>query len=343
VNRTRTEGKLQEIAPSVFAYLTDGTWGLSNAGLVADADGSLLVDTLYDVELTRTMLQAMRRATPLAERLSTVVNTHANGDHCWGNQLVAGARIVSSRAAAKEMKELPPKLMAVMVNGARLIERAGPRAKDALRLLGRLGVPRVAALADAAGYVVERFGGFDFGSVSLTLPTEMFSGKMTLSVGEKAVELIEVGPAHTKGDVLVHLPAARVAFTGDILFIGAHPIIWEGPVENWIAACDRLLALDVDVIVPGHGPLTNKDGVRRTKEYWQRLLDVTRRGQAAGATADEIVRELLTEAFDGWTEKSRIAVNVDTIYREMKGDRTKRDPLALLGKMARLEPHATPN
>ena len=60
-------------------------------------------------------------------------------------------------------------------------------------------------------------------------------------------ELVEVGPAHTKGDVFVHVPSSRVVFSGDILFAGSHPIMWQGPVENWIRACDRLLALDVDV------------------------------------------------------------------------------------------------
>jgi cyclase len=330
-------GELKEVAPAVYAYLQQGTWGLSNAGLIADAEGSLLVDTLYDVDLTAEMLQAMRRATPCADRIATVVNTHANGDHCWGNQLFGAARIISSRAAAAEMKELRPSLMAAMISGARLVNRSGAVGQRVLRMLGGLGVARAPALAEAADFVVDKFGSFDFGGVSLTLPNETFTGKLALTVGGKSVELVEVGPAHTKGDVIVHLPGARVAFTGDILFIGSHPIIWEGPVENWIAACDRLLELDVDVIVPGHGPITDKEGVRRTQNYWQRLVDITKRGREAGASVEEIVRELFAEAFDGWTEKSRIAVNVDTIYRELAGDRTHRDPLELLGKMARLE------
>jgi glyoxylase-like metal-dependent hydrolase (beta-lactamase superfamily II) len=330
-------GELREIAPSVYAYLQKGSWGFSNAGLVADADGSLLVDTLYDVELTAEMLRAMRRATASADRVATVVNTHANGDHCWGNQLAGGARIISSRAAAAEMKELSPSRMAAMISGARLVSRSGSLGRRLLKTLERLGVRRASALADVADFVVENFGSFDFRNVSLTLPTETFTGKKELTVGPNPVELIEVGPAHTKGDVIVHLPDARVAFTGDILFIGTHPIIWEGPVENWIAACDRLLELDVDVIVPGHGPITDKQGVRRTKDYWQRLVDVTKRGRESGASVEEVVRELFAEAFDGWTEKSRIAVNIDTIYRELAGDRSHRNPLQLLGRMARLE------
>ena len=74
-----------QIADGVWAYLQpDGGWGLSNAGLVASHDGasSLLVDTLFDLHLTDQMLSALRKATPAAQRIATVVNTHANGDHC---------------------------------------------------------------------------------------------------------------------------------------------------------------------------------------------------------------------------------------------------------------------
>ena len=63
-----------------------------------------------------------------------------------------------------------------------------------------------------------------------------------------------MGPAHTAGDVLVEVPDAAVVFTGDILFDGGHPIVWAGPVANWVAACERILAMDVDTVVPGHGP-----------------------------------------------------------------------------------------
>ena len=148
--------------------------------------------------------------------------------------------------------------------------------------LGKLGVPRVGALTEAAEFALACFGGFDIGSVQLTLPTQTFGGQLDLKVGNRRVELIEVGPAHTKGDVVALLPVERVVFTGDILFIGSHPVIWEGPISNWIAACDRLLSLDVDVIVPGHGPLTDKNGVRETRAYWVDILDAAKRGLAVG-------------------------------------------------------------
>ena len=63
--------------------------------------------------------------------------------------------------------------------------------------------------------------------------------------------------------MLVHVPEDRTIFTGDILFIGGTPIVWAGPLANWIAACDLMLGMDVDTVVPGHGPVTDKSGRRR--------------------------------------------------------------------------------
>ena len=110
------EGGAHEVGDGVFAYLQpDGSWGWSNAGLVAGEGTSLLVDTLFDLRLTRRMLEELR---PLGGRIDTVINTHANGDHCWGNELVDGAHIVASKACAEEMGGLSPDVLATMVSGA---------------------------------------------------------------------------------------------------------------------------------------------------------------------------------------------------------------------------------
>ena len=110
------ERGLQEVGEGLYAYLQpDGSWGWSNAGLVSDGESTLLIDTLYDLALTEQMLSDMRRAVPAAARIDTLFNTHANGDHCYGNQLVGGARIVATERTAAEMTELPPAAMAAIV------------------------------------------------------------------------------------------------------------------------------------------------------------------------------------------------------------------------------------
>ncbi len=310
---------LHEVGDGLYAYLQpDGSWGWSNAGLVVDGESTLLVDTLYDLALTEQMLQAMRRAVPAAARIDTLVNTHANGDHCYGNQLVEGARILASERTAAEMPELPPAAMAALVEQA-------------------------PAMGELGAFFLECFGAFDFNGIELALPDETFSGELSMRVGERELRLLEVGPAHTRGDTLVHVPAQRVVFSGDILFSGAHPIAWAGPVSNWIAACDRILAMDVETIVPGHGPLAGPDAVHELKAYFEYLYEQARACHAEGMTPLQAARALALDRWADWGERERLVVNVANIYAELSGDPEPLNPLAAFQQMAELaHGHAQP-
>ncbi len=303
---------LRDLGNGIYAYLQpDGSWGWSNAGLVVDGDESLLVDTLFDLHLTEEMLKAMREASPAAVRIDTLVNTHANGDHCYGNQLVGDAVIIASKASAEEMAEVSAGMM------AQLLENAD-------------------ALGETGAFFRRAFGAFDFSGIELVPPSETFSGEHTLRVGDKEVQLIEVGPAHTRGDVLIHVPDDRVIFTGDILFIDGTPIIWEGPVGNWIAACDRILGLELEAIVPGHGPITDKAGVRAVRDYLVFARDEARVRYDAGMSANDAARDISLGVFSHWLDAERIAVNVHTLYREFSGSSERASALELFGLMAEL-------
>src|SRR5271155_6007452 len=303
---------LQEVGDGLYAYLQpDGGWGWSNAGLIVDGGDALLVDTLYDLTLTEQMLGSMRAAVPAAARIDTLVNTHANGDHCYGNQLVAGARIVASERTATEMTELPPEAMAALVEQA-------PQ-------LGELGA-----------FFLQCFGAFDFRGIELLLPRETFSGELTMTVGGRRLELIEVGPAHTRGDTLVHAPAERVLFSGDILFSGRPPITWAGPVSNWVAACERIIAIDPEVIVPGHGPLADTEAVRELQSYFEYIYAEARARHAEGMTALEAARSISLERWADWGESERLVVTVANIYGELSGDEEPLNPLVAFEQMAEL-------
>jgi cyclase len=332
----RYERGLREIGDGCYAWLQpDGSWGWNNAGLISDGGASLLVDTLYDVRLTSQMLEAMRAAVPAAKTIGTVVNTHANGDHCWGNQLVRDAEIIASRRGTAEMSEIPPALMVKLEKIARLSMRLGPLGRGVGWLADKLGIEMLASVVEAAPFVLEIFGPFEFEGIELVLPTRTFDDALSLTVGNKRVELIEVGPAHTKGDVIVHVPADRVVYTGDILFIGGHPVVWEGPVSNWIAACERIEAMDVDAIVPGHGPMTDKAGVRRVREYLAYVSEQARGRYDAGMSAYEAAKDIDLRDFEGWRDHERIVVNVDTLYREFSGRGPRKSAVPCFAAMAR--------
>ena len=160
-------------------------------------------------------------------------------------------------------------------------------------------------------------GAFDFNGIELELPRRRSAASCRLSVGDRELRLIEVGPAHTRGDTLVHAAAQRALFSGDILFSQAHPIAWAGPVSNWIAACDRILALDVEVIVPGHGPLADLDAVRELKAYFEYLYEQARARHAQGMTPLQAASSMSLDRWAGWREPERLVVNIANIYAEI--------------------------
>lgn len=306
---------LAEVGDDVYAYLLPtGTWGESNSGLIVSGDSAMLVDTLFTLDLTREMLETVSRALPAARSIDVLVNTHADGDHTWGNQLVEGARIIATEGAAEELKLglgfTPEQARTLMADPA--------KAGDARVLLERF------------------FTRFDFTGIEITLPTETFTGSMSLRIGDKPVELIDVGPAHSCGDLLVHLPEDRVVFVGDILFVGGHPAIWSGPVANWINVCDRILDMDVDVVVPGHGPVSDKAGVAEFRDYLSYVVEEATRCYHKGLTVAQAARTIDLSRYANWQDSVRIVIAVDTVYRELAGDGREPDGLGLLAEMGRL-------
>jgi glyoxylase-like metal-dependent hydrolase (beta-lactamase superfamily II) len=308
------EKGLHETGNGIYSYLQpDGSWGWSNAGLIVDGDQSLLVDTLFDAPLTKEMLRTMQDAAGIsADRIDTVVNTHANGDHTHGNGLCTNAEVIASEAGAKEMEALGPNRLQEMMQAA-------------------------PGLGETGKYFLEIFGSFDFGDIAEKLPTKTFNGEMQLSVGDKRVDLVEVGPAHTQGDVLVFVPDDSTVFTGDILFIDGTPIMWVGPVRNWLSACDLIIERNPDVIVPGHGPITDINGVRRVKEYLAYIDQEAAKRYEDGMSAKDAALDISVSDFESWTDAERIAVNVATLYSEYSGSTDAPDTMEVFALMAEIK------
>ncbi len=298
--RARFDGGLIEIAPGVHGWLQpNGLLGESNAGLVIGDGASLLVDTLWDPRLTRRMLDAMAPLTADAP-IQTLVNSHSDGDHWWGNSLVAAEATATDAAAAVMARQSPAEMKRFRALAA-VLTRAGSLP---------VPYPRRADVATIAAYVGGALAPFAFDEVRLVPPVRTFSGELTLDVGGREVRLIEVGPAHTPGDLVVWIPDARVVLAADILFIGVTPIMWVGPVERWIAALERILDLGAERFLPGHGPVCGAEEVQRLLEYWRWLDREAAQRLDAGRSVTEIARELAAAKFGDWLAPERALVNV---------------------------------
>ncbi len=285
--------ELRGVARDVYACLQeDRGLGYSNSGLI-QRGGGLVVDTFWDLGHTRELIENYARVR--SEPPGYVVNTHHNGDHCWGNQLFPEAEIIGHRLCAEAM----------------LKER--PEAMQGIRDAGSSPDPALAAIA-------ERLADWDFSGITLTPPTTLIEDRLDLDLDGMRVELIYVGAAHTQGDVIVHLPEQHVVFTGDILFRLCTPIGWEGSYANWFSALDYIVGLEPEVIVPGHGPICGVEGPREMKAYLEYVYGESKRFFEAGLSTLEASAKIELGPYADWTEPERLLFNVERAYRELRGE-----------------------
>ncbi|MFJ4653404.1 MBL fold metallo-hydrolase [Nocardia sp. NPDC088792] len=268
----------------------DGGWGKANAGLVRDQGHALQVDTLFDLRHAQHMRDSLADAVPDTV-IETVVNTHADPDHCWGNQLFPEAAIVVSEHTAREM-------------------RHGHRPGPYRQLLADDRDPGL------QHYLRELNTGFGFEDIELPPPSRTFSGTLDIAVGRITARLVDIGAAHTEGDTVVWVPEDEVLYSGDLLFSGVHPVMWGGPIENWIAACRTMEELRPRVVVPGHGPVMDSRGISEFRGYLDYLATETTRRFEAGMPWQEAAVDIPLDRWN-WGYPERIAVTVATVYTQL--------------------------
>lgn len=276
-----------------------GSGQLRPAGL---ARGALWIDTPYDVVLAGQFLAESSKRLPDGVSVDRVIVTHANGDHFWGAGVLPDAEIIVTREAEKHIHYEPtPQQQHALVNNS-----------DPATALG--------------SYLGRHFGPFDWSRTEPVRPTTYFSGELELTLGDYPVRITSLPAAHTTGDLMVHLPAQGVVFSGDIIFSstpqqpGDHPIHWAGPLSNVIAACEQVLATGAETVVPGHGPVLDRAGVRDHIVYLEYVRERAHAFHAAGVPAPEAARRVIGEGRHpelGLPE--RLVVTIGSEYRSLDG------------------------
>jgi glyoxylase-like metal-dependent hydrolase (beta-lactamase superfamily II) len=311
--------ELTRIAEDVYACTQeDRGLGWNNAGFV-NLGGGLAVDTFYDLPRTRQMIDLYMEKSGRPARY--LVNTHHNGDHTWGNQLFKDAEIIAHRLCAEEMeREKREDLLGLLQAGQLAPEQLPPQLDN----------------------FIDAMRAFDFSGIDITVPDRLIEDRLDLDLDGFPCELIYVGPAHSAGDLIVHLPEHRVVFAGDVIFNRCTPVGWSGTQAKWCAAIDFLISLDPEVIVPGHGPLCGTDQARDLKAYFEHVHSKARILFHEGLSPLDAAKQIDLGPYADWTEPERLVLNVARLFREFRGepwDAPFGDPVELIGQAQQLRAH----
>lgn len=269
--------RLKEIASGVFAMITPE--GGANAGFIVGGDQVLVVDTRMTPSLTRELLVAVRGITTADIRY--LVNTHYHGDHVFGNQFFPPPTAIVSHTTVRDH-------------------------------LARLGDAYPQDFARRRPEFTD-----EFRQVRLTLPFITFTDRLTIYLGDRAVELVHLGWGHTDGDCVVYLPTERVAFVGDLLFHRVVPALMDARSRGWIEALDRLAEWDIATVVPGHGLLATKAELAEQREFLVDLWQAVRATWERGMSEEQAMAEVRLEKYAAWLNQERLPVAVQRVFGEL--------------------------
>ena len=276
---------LQEVAPNVFAYIHSGVgWDICNSGFIVGDDGVLVIDSMMVASMVRPYLEEIRKVTDKPIRY--VVNTHHHVDHSFGNQFYLPAEVVSHRGCRE----------ALITSGADvdMLSQRYPQYSE------------------------------DWKVARLTPASVTYEDKMVVHLGDRVVELLHPGPAHTYGDTMVFLPQEKVLFSGDVAFHYLTPLARDGHVSNWIKITNGILNhLDVTTLMPGHGPVSDKEAVGKTLKYLRLVKRTSRLHFDRGSNAEETCRAIRLGEYADWVEPERILINVNRLFQEFRGELPK--------------------
>jgi cyclase len=297
------EYSVEKLADGVYALIRQDPVGwmvVSNCVFIINDRDVIVVDTGGATSLARQMIAELRKLTDKPVRY--VINTHWHDDHILGNaayreafpqaEFIAHANLreylkTRGDAARRTMEEGAPGFVKLLHDH---IEKNESLAGGAMGAEERTAYTSDIRLVNR--YLEE------VKSTPIILPDVTFQDRLTVSRGDREIDVLYLGRAHTSGDVVVHLPKEGIVIAGDIV-ITPIPLVGsdQSHVADWSATLDKLRALKATTIVPGHGPVMHDDKqLEVLSRMFRSITEQTQAGISKGESLDQIRKSIdLTE------------------------------------------------
>jgi glyoxylase-like metal-dependent hydrolase (beta-lactamase superfamily II) len=260
-------GAIEEVAPGVHVIPDQRVEFVPNVGIVEGERAVLAIDTAMGHLNGRSILDAARAVA--GDRKVFLTTTHFHPEHAFGAKpFEGGVTYVVNESQAEELADKGPEYI-------EMFSTFGPGLAELLK------------------------------DVELIPPDLAYAGQLRINLGGRVVELLDAGPAHTRGDQLIWLPGERIVFAGDLIENAFFPILPDPDANGvwWLEALDRIAALGPATVVGGHGAVGGPELIEAFREYLELVRDRNAELEAGGTKGGEIVTTIEAEVLDryeGW-------------------------------------------
>ncbi|MFQ5956438.1 MAG: MBL fold metallo-hydrolase [Candidatus Brocadiales bacterium] len=267
-----------KVSDSIYVF-QDKDLG-QNATLILGNDACILVDNRQNIPIAQELQTAIKSITD--KPIKYIINTHYHGDHTFGNQVFTGVTdIIGHKNVRTTLLEI------------------GEQHK---------------------GFFGEYFGVPRTEEVVITPPTLTFEKELSLQFDNKTINIVYPGRAHTDTDSFIYIPELKLLITGDLLFNGILGFSGDPSctLRGWINAVEDMEKLDINTIIPGHGPIGNKGDLALFRQYLERLLMVVKQEIEKGRTLTEMKESVKLPEYKDWGHyEDWLSVNIEAAYNEL--------------------------
>ena len=256
--------------------------GATDAGFIVDKSGVIVIDTLMTEDLANGLMTEIRAVTDAP--IKYIVNTHWHGDHVFGNAVLPPVPIIAHDTCREDL----------------LSQWDSHRAF--LRDLYPAAWPGMADL-------------------TATPPDLTFPDNLTIHLGQRQIDLHFYGRAHTRGDIVLHLPSEGITFAGDVAFHHFIPNARDGFPTEWVDVASAVESLASAHVVPGHGPVGTTAHLSEMRECLSLVNSQVRRYFEDGRSESEALGGLRLGDFSSWgRQEDRLPTLVARLYKVFRGE-----------------------
>lgn len=299
---------LRKLADGVFAALARPE-GLAacNGGIIDLGNRTAVIDTFLSPDAAADLRDA---AETLSGRpVELVLLTHHHFDHIWGNQAFAeNTCIFSSEETFRVIQETgETSLQQNRENLTATLKQAREQIGSERDEGKKAGIAAQIEQMERRLAMMER--------IKLRLPSLTCQGPLSFHGTQRNAEFIPFEKAHSPGNSVIFLPQDGILFVGDLLFARRHPFMGDGDPQGWISVLEKIEEMAVDVVVPGHGPLSTLAEIKEMRDYIQVLTEKVQAFVKAGNPAEALNKIDLPEPYASWEPRDLLMRSLTALYQ----------------------------
>lgn len=299
--------RLEQLADGVFAALAieaDGA-AVGNAGIIDLGDRTLIFDTFMTPKAAQELRDAAEQLT--GRTGAVVVVSHYHADHTRGIQVFAAdaPAVIATTMTRSLIAKREARQLELDRNSASLLATLETQiAAEQDETQRSLVSIRLATLHN----VLESLD--DLEPIDQRLPSVTFDERLSLHGSRRSVVVMTYGGGHTDSDAFVVLPEERIGFLGDLLTVGTHAWMGHGHPEQWLRILDRIEALELDILVPGHGTVSTPEQFDVVRRYFADVERLARAVVETGGSAQAAAASAVPRAYRAWVAPEIFTANM---------------------------------